>query len=79
MFFNLEQLSTLRQCLVRSEGLVARAFRIPALPSGQYPYELATLAELAGPERAPNAFAHLVIYERARPRRGSAKRTRLIG
>jgi hypothetical protein len=65
--FNLEQLSLLRQCLVRSEGLVARAFRIPALPSGQYPYEVATLVDLAAIERAAEAFAHLVIYERARP------------
>lgn len=46
---------------------MARAYRIPALPSGQYPYELATQADLTPVERAPDAFAHLVVYERIRP------------
>jgi len=65
--FNLEQLSLLHQCLRRGEALVARAFRIPALPSHQYPYELVTLADLSTVERAAHAFAHLVVYERQRP------------
>jgi hypothetical protein len=65
--FNLDQLALLRRCLQRSEALVSRAFRIPALPSHQYPYEVATLVELTDAERAAGAFAHLVVYERRRP------------
>jgi hypothetical protein len=65
--FDLQQLSLVQQCLRRSEGLVARAYRIPALPSRQYPYELATEVDLTPAERAPDAFAHLVVYERIRP------------
>lgn len=66
--FNLEELALLRRCLERSEGLVAASFRIPALPSKQYPYEVATLGELSEAERAEEAFAHLVVYERQRAR-----------
>ena len=65
--FNLEQFALVRQSLARSEALVASAFRIPALPSRHYPYELATLVDLSPLERAAGAFAHLVVYERARP------------
>ena len=54
------------QTLARSEALVSSGFRIPALPSKHYPYELATLIDLEGPERAEHAFAHLVVYERRR-------------
>lgn len=38
------------------------------LPCKQYPYEVVTLAELEPHELAPRALAHLVVYERARPR-----------
>jgi hypothetical protein len=65
--FDLAQLALMNQALQRSEALVAGHYRIPALPSRQYPYEVVTLAELAGPERAPDALAHLVVYERPRP------------
>ena len=64
--FNLEELALLQRCQQRSEGLVAHSFRIPALPSNQYPYEVATLRELGEAERADAAFAHLVVYERRR-------------
>jgi len=64
--FDLEQLALVHTSLRRCEGLVAHSFRIPALPSQQYPYELLTLADLQGPERAEDALAHLVIYERQR-------------
>jgi hypothetical protein len=64
--FDLEQLSLVSQTLARSETLVSSGFRIPALPSKHYPYELVTLVDLQGPERADHAFAHLVVYERPR-------------
>jgi hypothetical protein len=66
--FDLGQLALLQTALGRSETLVARGFRIPALPSQRYPYELVTLVDLKGPERAEEALAHLVIYARDRPR-----------
>jgi hypothetical protein len=66
--FGLEQLSLLQTALRRSEALVARGFRIPALPSQRYPYELVTPVDLRESERAEEALAHLVIYERDRPR-----------
>jgi len=65
--FDLHQLSLVRQEQGRSEGLVARHFCIPALPSGIYPYEVATLADMEDHERADDALAHLVIYQRQRP------------
>lgn len=64
--FDLEQLSLFSQCLARSEALVSASFRIPALPSKLYPYEVVTLADMTEPERAEHAFAHLVVYERPR-------------
>ena len=64
--FNLEQLALVRRVQERSEGLVARHFRIPALPSSLYPYEVATLADMNDLERAAGALAHLVIYQRQR-------------
>jgi hypothetical protein len=64
--FDLEQLSLVQRSLQRSEALVSQSFRIPALPSRRYPYELLTLVDLQGPERDEEAFAHLVIYERQR-------------
>jgi hypothetical protein len=66
--FNLDQLALMHKCLQRSEELVSRAFAIPALPSLQYPYEVATASDLAAHERATKALAHLVIYQRSRPR-----------
>ena len=66
--FDLPQLALMSQALRHSEALVAARYRIPALPSNQYPYEVLTLADLQGPERAPEALAHLVVYERPRPR-----------
>lgn len=65
--FSLAQLSLMHASLRRSEGHVARGFHIPVLPSKQYPYEVVTLVDLQQPERAPQALAHLVIYERQRP------------
>jgi hypothetical protein len=65
--FDLEQLALVQRSLQRSEALVSQSFRIPALPSRHYPYELLTLVDLRGPERDEEAFAHLVIYERQRP------------
>ncbi len=64
--FNLQQLALVRQVQGRSEGLVARRFSIPALPSSLYPYEVATLADLDEHERAAGALAHLVVYQRQR-------------
>jgi hypothetical protein len=64
--FNLEQMALVRRCQARCEALVARRFRIPALPSSVYPYEVVTLAEIAPHERAGDALAHLLIYERPR-------------
>jgi hypothetical protein len=58
----------MQKCLRRSEALVSWSFRIPALPSKQYPYEVVTSLDMEHPERAEGAFAHLVIYERGRPR-----------
>ncbi len=58
----------MHRCLRRSEELVAHSFRIPALPSKQYPYEVATESELSEAERADEVFAHLVVYERRRSR-----------
>jgi hypothetical protein len=65
--FDLQQLALVHASLQESEAIVARSYRIPALPSRQYPYEVLTLADLSGPERAPTALAHLVVYERERP------------
>lgn len=64
--FNLERLALLNRCRDTSEALVARHYSIPALPSGLYPYELATLADVSRSERAPGSMAHLVVYERPR-------------
>jgi hypothetical protein len=67
--FDLEQLGLLSSCLHRSEALVASAYKIPALPSVRYPYEVLTLADLTDPaDRAPSSFAHLTVYARPRPR-----------
>lgn len=64
--FGLEQLALVNTSLRRSEMLVSGWYRIPALPSKHYPYELVTLADLGVPERAADALAHLVVYERRR-------------
>lgn len=64
--FDLEQLARVRTHLARVEALVARHFAIPALPSGLYPYEVVTLADLEQGERAEGALAHLVVYQRPR-------------
>ena len=64
--FNLEQIALLNRCKAACEGLVAERFRIPALPSSLYPYELATLIALDPGERSDVALAHLVVYERQR-------------
>lgn len=64
--FNLQQLALVQKAQGRSEVLVARHFRIPALPSSLYPYEVATLADMETRERADDALAHLVIYQRQR-------------
>ena len=64
--FNLQQLAQVRQVQGRAQELVAQRYRIPALPSSLYPYEVATLADLAEHERAGDALAHLVIYQRQR-------------
>jgi hypothetical protein len=56
--------------------LVSQNFRIVAMPSYRYPYEVVTLSDLEGPERVPLALAHLVIYERA-GRRGSEQLYRI--
>jgi len=66
LHFDLEQLALLRRCQGRSEALVARHYRIPAMPSVLYPYEVATLRDVGAHERAPTALAHLVVYERQR-------------
>ena len=66
MRFNLEQIALLNRSRKACEGLVAERFRIPALPSSLYPYELATLNELTPGERSHTALAHLVVYERQR-------------
>jgi hypothetical protein len=65
--FNLEHLSVVHQSLRNAEELVSQFFRIPALPSKQYPYEVVTLSDLEDCERALQALAHLVVYERERP------------
>jgi hypothetical protein len=64
--FGLEQLALVNTSLGRSEALVSGWYRIPALPSKHYPYELVTLADQGDQERAPDALAHLVVYERRR-------------
>jgi len=65
--FTLEHMAVLRACQGRSESLVARHFRIPALPSSLYPYEVVTSADMHEHERVQGALAHLLIYERPRP------------
>lgn len=69
--FNLDQIALLNRSRATCEGLVAEHFRIPALPSSLYPYEVATLSELADGERSTAALAHLVIY--GRPRAGGVE------
>ena len=64
--FDLAQLALVGRASTHSEALVSRHYRIPMLPCEQYPYEVATLAELDRAERARGALAHLVVYERAR-------------
>jgi len=64
--FNLEQIALLNRTRRECEEAVAGHYRIPALPSSLYPYEIATLTDLAGGERAAGALAHLVIYARQR-------------
>jgi len=64
--FNLEQIALLNRSREACERLVAEHFRIPAIPSSLYPYELATLNELNPGERSDTALAHLVVYERQR-------------
>jgi hypothetical protein len=64
--FGLEQLALVNTSLGRSETLVASWYRIPALPSRHYPYEVVTIADQDPPERALDALAHLVVYERKR-------------
>ena len=64
--FNLEQIALLNRRRSSCEVLVAEHFRIPALPSSLYPYELATLNELRLGERSDHALSHLVVYERPR-------------
>jgi hypothetical protein len=66
--FNLEQLALVRRRQAGAEARVARHFRIPALPSSVYPFEVVTLGDMAGDERAEDALAHLLIYERPRAR-----------
>lgn len=63
---NIEQLALVSRCLARCESMVAHFYRIPALPSHTYPYEVATTMELEPHERADDAFAHLVVYARKR-------------
>ncbi len=63
---NIEQLALLSRCLARCEALVSHFFRIPALPSSTYPYEVVTTSELEPHEQAEDAFAHLVVYARKR-------------
>jgi hypothetical protein len=65
--FDLHQLALLTRAIRRGEELVADHYRIPMLPCKQYPYEVVTLSEIQGPERAREALAHLVVYERSRP------------
>lgn len=65
--FNLEQLASVRRTQRISERLVAGHFRIPALPSWRYPYEVVTLTDLRRLERRAEALAHLVLYQRRRP------------
>ncbi len=66
--FNLEHIALLNRGQAECEALVADHFRIPALPSSLYPYEIATLSELNQGERSRSALAHLVIYQRERPK-----------
>jgi hypothetical protein len=65
-YFDLHQLALVSKAVGRAELLVARYYRIPVLPSKQYPYEVLTRADIQGSERAEDALAHLVIYERQR-------------
>ena len=65
--FDLHQLGLVTRAIRQGERLVAGHYRIPMLPSKHYPYEVVTLTDLQGPERAESAFAHLVVYERVRP------------